>query len=348
LISIESIKESNIEFKFDKFINREEGIKSTLKAANKNLESFNKNISTNTKTQDHCFIQVNGGSGAGKTRASNEIKNILKENGKDEIFQNTQQIYIDFSNGDKILDFEDDTLQILGLRIFIKAATNGSLDDFVGKYKSKIKYYIEEGVFMPSLVFEVIGKLYHNILKLDSIIPIVIILDNYQFTIDKFPENKKWKDIASSIGKYMCNSTDKNINTAADKLLIIPVIAGTIPNETIYFDLTLYGNISFPLPPFTFENIMTIIKEEFKNEEFYNTYEKNRFWYLIGMIPRSLEYILDLIKKESIDFSTKDFNLESLYKKINLYLNDIYSKNIQFNKQRKNIILCFNWRRCKF
>ena len=62
-----------------------------------------------------------------------------------------------------------------------------NLGDFIRTVGEKtIKKYIEEGIFKIDNIFELLREFYHRLLNdKDILIPIVIILDAYQFAYEK-------------------------------------------------------------------------------------------------------------------------------------------------------------------
>jgi hypothetical protein len=247
------------------------------------------------------------------------------------IFRDTCEIYIDFYNGDAILPYETDKSQILGLRLFVHGATTLSLSKFLEQLGNEIRgNLLKQEVFSVENVLSVLGEHYHSLLGKSNPIPLVLILDNYQYTMKQFSKIEgEWKDIAKNLGGYMCTSTGINENLSRDQLVLIPVIAGTVPKEDVKFELTGYSNTIFPLPPFTFENIIELLKDEKIVESMYDTAEKRRFWYLMGMIPRSLEYSVQIVQKERDDHiseSQEEDRMESLFEKVLNFLKEKYGE----------------------
>lgn len=111
-------------FKFQKFAHRMEGVENVKRAASRNWNSF---MACSPTKQDHIFLILSGGSGSGKTRAANEVGNILRvEANNNELpqgFSRTCELYIDFSKGEKIstLEYDLEPSYVLGLRLFAKA-----------------------------------------------------------------------------------------------------------------------------------------------------------------------------------------------------------------------------------
>jgi hypothetical protein len=202
--------------------------------------------------------------------------------------------------------------------MFVHGATECKLSEFVNKIGgvNTLTEHLKNGLFETELVLSVLAEFYHTVLETTEPIPLAVILDNYQFTINKFP--KEWKEIAKSLGRYMCESHDKNQRTIRDQLVIPPVIAGTIPKGEIALELTLYGCRYFPLPPFTYSHIFTILEHEKIPKNVYDSKEKKRFWSLMGMIPRSLQWAVQIVRKEDIVFtdSQEEDKIQNLFKLI--------------------------------
>jgi hypothetical protein len=70
----------------------------------------------------------------------------------------------------------------------------------------------------------------------DTAIPLVIVLE-FQKTITALPT---WKLMKHKIAGYMWVTDDKNKSLARDKLLIIPVVAGTLQSDALKFEPTDY------------------------------------------------------------------------------------------------------------
>ena len=138
------------------------------------------------------------------------------------------------------MDFETDKSQILGLRLFIHGATSISLPKFLEQIGVEmLQNLLKQGVFRLEKILCILGEQYHSLLGKMDPIPLVVILDNYQFTMSKFSKREKeWKEIAKNLGGYMCNSAGMNENLSRDQLVLIPVIAGTVPQEDVKFELT--------------------------------------------------------------------------------------------------------------
>ncbi len=246
-----------------------------------------KAIQEPTISQNVGFVILSGGSGIGKTRASQEILGILKNlTPQYPIFQNTCSIYFDFKNEDSLQDFENDTDQVAGLRVFSHGLCLSTVNGLPFKFQQKIEELHKLKVFEISNILQLIGEKYHELLGNDEPIPLIIIMDEMQLNIDRFSkiEPKEYKKIAKFVGAYNYNQYGINKRALKDKLIIIPVISGT--DKNLNFPLTEFRNYQFPLPPFSGEGIFKILKDLKIDEFWYNNKEKERFWKLIGIIPR--------------------------------------------------------------
>lgn len=65
----------DITFLFQSFMHRQDGIEIAQRIAANNLDSLTRRLTTK---QNFKYIIISGGSGSGKSRAANEIGNILR------------------------------------------------------------------------------------------------------------------------------------------------------------------------------------------------------------------------------------------------------------------------------
>jgi hypothetical protein len=121
--------------------------------------------------------------------------------------------------------------------------------------------------------------------------------------IKEFPEKKQWKNIYRVLGEYMTSNDDPSLRKIFSKnnLIIYPVIAGTVTEAEVSFDVTDFNNYSLSLSRLTWNGIQEVLKFFKIDKEFFNTNEKIRFWTLNGMIPRALYYSIETIKKSKPD-----------------------------------------------
>jgi hypothetical protein len=91
------------------------------------------------------------------------------------------------------------------------------------------------------------------------------------------------------IARYMCVTGDKNESLARDKLLIIPVVAGTLQSNELQFEPTDYTIFFLPLPSFTPAMVFKLLQKEGVPAVLLEHGELRRLWYLMGLVPRNLE-----------------------------------------------------------
>lgn len=285
LIFINNRKYKNTTFAKDLFLQREEAIEIVSRTAPKILKVFEQNLTSPTLKRDHTFFGVIGGSGAGKTRAATEVTRILSEL---QGFENVQEIYVDFSNGNQIYNFEaGDADSILGARIFAQVFRKGErISDFQESQKL-YKYYFDQKVFTISKVLRLVSAKFREWLGLDkeTPLPITLILDEFQEAISLTPD---WKRIAHNIGNYNCFASEPNPLTIATKLVVVPIIAGTLHEEEVSLAPT-YETVLLPLPAFNTESIGAILKNEKLDKRLIMGRELKRFWHHMGLVPRNLE-----------------------------------------------------------
>jgi adenylylsulfate kinase-like enzyme len=59
------------------YVNREDAIRIVTQEAPQIMKVFKQNLTSGTIKQDHTFVCITGGSGAGKTRAATEVTRTL-------------------------------------------------------------------------------------------------------------------------------------------------------------------------------------------------------------------------------------------------------------------------------
>jgi hypothetical protein len=250
------------------------------------LSAFKLNLETATIKQNTIFFTATGGSGAGKTRAATETTRILS---KVEGFQNIQEIYVDFSNGNEVNPFEkEDPDNILGSRIFVAALRNGTKISKLDSEEKLYRYYFDQRVFKTSLVLKVVSVKFREWLNLDkdTPLPVTLILDELQQTIPSVPA---WKRIIYTVADYMCDTSSFNRNTIDSKLIVVPVLAGTLLDRDIRFAPTSYHTEPLPLPSFEPESVKLILNNMGIDKRLLMGREMTRLWYHMGLVPRNLE-----------------------------------------------------------
>jgi hypothetical protein len=258
------------------------------------------------------------GAGSGKSRAGRETKNMLMNAINNKELHNTNVNYknsifigIDYSNGDRIVENETDSSTSLALRIFLKVFRLESVSEFVSS-SDEYKYLINYKLLTIKNVMRLLSIKLHEFfqLQLDEDIPIILILDEIQKTKEFFSrktlnsdnqkEIKNWKLALNSIGDYSVNINGMNINYENDRLLVSTIISGTLDDKDLPFiHPTEYGLAKYPLPVFTFEEIMNTLKILAKDEIIPNWILSpyfHRFWWLMGIIPRTLDVAVENTK----------------------------------------------------
>jgi len=264
----------------------------------------------------------------------------LKKQELNDCFKRTCEFYIDFSNGYEIQDeYENlDPSCIIGVRLFHYA-----LVDNVSfkKFLSDNKKLVNEGLFDIEEVLKEISKVYRPLLEIDKEdpLPIVVILDEFQFTFEQIAElkeNNAWKEIAISLVNYMCNSSKANDALKRDQLLLLTTIAGTLTNAEVSFKMTHFPPAYFPVPSFPLETALKLAREVRIPKEYLD--EKNtefmRFWYLMGLVPRCLEYSCTAI----LESKHKNMTAEQLFNLALTKLHDIYAMNSKYTDQDQKLL----------
>jgi hypothetical protein len=309
------------------FVEREQELKITEEVARLNYSSFLETKEQDTEKQKHIFTIVNGGSGSGKTRTCHEFAQHLKQcTHINDCFQNTLMIFIDFSNGSQLLPEEKDVNQILGLRLFVRALTESGKIEELEKKGFDLKYFLEKKAFKVENVLNLIASTYHKLLNSDDPIPLVIACDEFQFMINEFP--KDYKQIYRVLGSYMTAYNDSHSRNifSQNNLVIFPIIAGTITQAEVIFELTEYQNRSISLSPLSWNGIQKVLEYYEIHPTFFDTNEKIRFWTLTGMIPRALYRSIEIIKESKLDTFTL-LDIDSLFRKIEKFLTIFYKVN---------------------
>jgi hypothetical protein len=266
------------------YVQREDAKQIIAQKAPSILQAFETNLKARSIKQHHVFFGAIGGSGAGKTRAATETTRILSAV---KGFEHVQEVCVDFSNGNHILPFErGDPDSILGARIFAAVLRRQSIARF-DRY-AKFRYYYRRGVFKTGLVLRVVSVKFREWMSLDkeTPLPVTLILDEFQKTIQSTPA---WKSILYTVGSYICNTQGPNEETIASKLVVVPILAGTLLKQEVTFAPTDYQSVLLPLPSFNIESVMTILNNEQIDKRLLIGRELKQFWYHMGLVPRNLE-----------------------------------------------------------
>jgi hypothetical protein len=279
-------------FSTNLYVQREDAKQIIAQKAPSILQAFETNLKARSVKQHHVFFGAIGGSGAGKTRAATETTRILSTV---KGFEHVQEVCVDFSNGFHILPFErGDPDSILGARIFAAVLRRQSIARFYEH--AKFRYYYRRGVFKTRLVLRVVSVKFREWMGLDkeTPLPITLILDEFQKTIQSTPA---WKHITYTIGSYTCNTEGPNEEAIASKLVVVPILAGTLLKQEVTFAPTDYQSVLLPLPSFNIKSVRTILKSEQIDKRLMMGRELKQFWYHMGLVPRNLEDALHTARR---------------------------------------------------
>jgi len=228
-------------------------------------------------------------------------------------FENTCEIYVDFSNGDRVYDdYEKDYDQLLGSRLFCRCLRQQSFELFRNVKGSKfLKSCFRRGLFQTNVVLQLIGEQLKKTFGQENPIPIVIILDEYQTLKGTFPDGDNWKKVSRILGSAM-------VRRDAD-LLILPVIAGTFFDLEMKFEQTTYGNNSIRMTTLAYSFAEQILQEKLNINSLITEFPQvRRFLYLIHMFPKLLQLMAQSPKllelTSQISRSNKPlFNLDACF-----------------------------------
>lgn len=225
-------------------------------------------------------------------------------------------------------------------------------------------FFMENHLLDINLLFQLTSKILHKNLNLKNQedIPIILLLDEYRKIQETFENSIQfsWKDPLYKIGMYSVNTSDINKNYNRDHLLINVIISGTLKDDDIKLNSTEYSLSYYKLPLFQFEIILEILKHLVKNSylpEWSIQPYFYRFWWIMGMIPRTLEIAIQNLKNSNYNNDRSKINennsnilyqlyqntmeqLESLYSSYSIYSNiDIFL--LQLSCSNINILLFY-------
>jgi hypothetical protein len=238
---------------FQRFQDRDFQVIVHLAKKNYELHSY----STTPTRQNVAFLTIFGGAGIGKTRTALQIGKYLRKHVPN--FESCLEIYVDFGNGDRILESEKfgQATHILGIRVCVHCFFNCTLRAALDRK------LIDEDKIGTVPLTDVIQFLRDslisiNFIKKDDILPIVVILDEYQMV-------KKWRTDWGDIAACLMETTQ--IESQNKKLVIVPVVVGTIlPVDQ--FSLSSFMQIKFRLEPLTLIQIQNLLKQEIDDDSF--------------------------------------------------------------------------------
>ena len=313
--------------------------------------------------QQYVYLVARGGAGTGKSRACRETKrivsNALEKKTLPTHYRNSIFLLMDYSNGDQLSkeEVEYGPEVALGLRIFLKLFHEVNPSEYV--LTKEYQFLCENHLLNLKVVFKVASRHLHSYfhLKQEEDIPIVLLLDEFQKNKTFFPGNVErekeiespyWRIPLHRIGQYCVDTSQTNENYNRDHLLVTTMIAGTLNEDDLQFHPTDYGHDYFPLPLFKFEMILEILQYSVEHERIplwsiEPTYY--RFWWVMGLIPRTLEFALLTLKRMQFDSNRQKINkndtdiLAQLYQKTSNELSDYYTSRYQSQNSEEDALL---------
>jgi hypothetical protein len=245
------------------------------------------------------------------------IINASKNGDIDKVFEDTVEIYIDFSNQNSRIDDVERNKhdQFFGARLFVSALRTGSnvvyfksdLSHHKNFFRDQLITYdwlINQNVFDPYLVMQVISTTYHRFKNIsqDCTLPVVIVYDEMQTILEVLGDNA-FHRCKSFLPSYICNSSGANLLLQRDNLLVIPVHAGTLTNSLISFGPTSFIDFRLPLPPLNEDDVIKILEDKCKAEDNFTMEQLDHIWlkryFLVtGLIPRHLNAAFTITKQK--------------------------------------------------
>jgi len=149
-------------------------------------------------------------------------------------------VYIDFFNRNSIGRYGEDkeASNVLGLRIFVRALrSEHTVSDFIDTIGlEQFKTLSRQGVFAFNLAMEILSQFCHQGFHIEQseLIPLVIILDEFQNTPITHNEIVIGKEMLHLLGDYFCCLFSLNQKLIRDQFILMPVVAGTLPSDTTY------------------------------------------------------------------------------------------------------------------
>ncbi|KAL0488744.1 hypothetical protein AKO1_015815 [Acrasis kona] len=273
---------------------REEAVRVIENAAAMNYEHFEENKKAGVEKQRRKILLAVGSSGSGKTRACAEVTRVMRRMGG--VYEHTQEIFIDFSNVNKINNLDGTGDEIIGARLFALVLRKETISEFqnaLGDNFNKIRSSLSVEKVMP-----LIGNFYREKLGLqqDDTVSVVIVLDEIQ----KVQEDRGldvFREIKHALLQYSCNNTDPNLKLVRDNVFITIVYSGTVMLSDVSFAATDYSSEHMPLPPLSSESVRRILDLEQANDIISNHRWLVRYFTLMGLVPRNLRIALDQSKQ---------------------------------------------------
>ena len=312
-------------------MNRKQGEEDVIEILTENEQHFQRNSKKRVDNkQEYVYLVVRGGAGTGKSRACRETKRMVADAVQTKQLPSHYQysifLLMDYSNGDQ-LSFEEVQYGpevALGLRIFLKLFHNEKPSKFVQTLE--YQFLCENHLLDLDIAFQAASRRLHTYFELKSEvdIPILLLLDEFQKNKAFFPgkmerekeiETPFWRIPLHRIGQYCVDTAKANENYNRDHLMVTTMIAGTLNEDDLQFHPTDYGHRNFPLPLFKFEMILEILEYCVENKRIPpwaidSSY--HRFWWMMGLIPRTLEFALLTLNELKYDIDRKKINQNDL------------------------------------
>lgn len=350
------------------FFNREEGEKGFIEALKKNERVFYNNIQSSIhQKQEYTFLTVQGGAGTGKSRALRETKNTVIKAIQDGTlspkYKRSIFIFVDYGNGFYLSNEEEKNgpSVALALRIFLTLFYDKAQPSSFIK-EPEYMFLCKNNLLELNILFELMGRRIHQYFalndknfKLDDEIPIILLLDEFQKNREIFHGDYKrtdedttpiWRKPLHDIGSYSCSTLERNKNCERDHLIITTLIAGTLSQNEIYFPPTDYSNFYYPLPLFEFQTILKILEhcvEKKMIPKWIILPYYHRFWWLLGLLPRTLERSIDSLKINNYPYDKLKGNhsqiLHDIYNSTLKNLTEYYVAKYQETEENQKILL---------
>jgi hypothetical protein len=334
-------------------VDRKKGEKYVIEILQSNEQHFQSNANHRCDCkQEYAYLVARGGAGTGKSRACRETKRMVSDALQTKTLPSHYQysifLMMDYSNVDSLSDEEvgNGADVALALRIFLKLFHDMRASKFV---QTKVyRFLCKHRLLVLDIVFQAASERLHEYFGLKSEVDIPVIL-----LLDEFQKNKSffhplfWRYSIDRIGSYCVDTAGVNEKYNRDHLIVTAMIAGTLSDD-LEFDTTDYGKIYFKLPLFKFHSILVILQHCVEN----NMIPKwaigpsyYRFWWMMGLIPRTLVFALFALNGLNYDQNRKSIAandneiLENMYKTTSSMVRYAYTENYQSNDSDDVLLL---------
>ncbi|KAL0486761.1 hypothetical protein AKO1_012114, partial [Acrasis kona] len=303
--TLQPTRVSSMDFKGE-LCDRDDAVQVIQGAALMNYQQFESNKEGGTEKQKTKVVLAVGSSGSGKTRACAEVTRVMR--GMGGVYSQTQEIFMDFSNGSKINTFDGDGDEIIGARLFALVLRNEPILNFqtgLGNNFIRLRSSLRVGNVMP-----LIANFYREKLglKKQDTVSVVIVLDEIQKVLEEGGSDV-FRQVKHALLQYSCNNTHRNPNLIRDNVFITVVYSGTVMLSDVKFAATDYSSECMPLPPLSFESARRILVLEGAGSVILNHRWLVRYSTLMGLVPRNLRIFFDE-SKGLLDTKYKDMATE--------------------------------------